>query len=150
MRNGADEVFGGDAAEHGQWESGRMRWSLGALGDLTWMVLPEARPFLVRHAKEELDSALEQGTFLGVVLESPIANHIGELMLQAMGDLPAGTDLVRRCGVVMLRVFTVDEDWYQNMFRVEVFEYFLFRGWRPQLTELIPEALAAVDHPDLP
>ncbi|WP_253887221.1 hypothetical protein [Actinokineospora diospyrosa] len=139
-----------DVAEHEQWASGRMRWSLGALGDITWMVLPEARPFLVRHAKKELDSALERGTFLDVILESPIANHIGELMLQGMGDLPAGTDLVRRCETVMRRMFTVDEDWYQNMFRVEVFEYLLFRGWRPQLTELIPDTLAAVDHPDLP
>lgn len=43
---------------------GSMSWSLGELGDLFWMAVPETRPILVELAAEELHRAEEADRFL--------------------------------------------------------------------------------------
>jgi hypothetical protein len=51
----------------------RMEWSLGALADLLWLLLPESRPFLIALVKQELERAAENGRELSRVLSHEVA-----------------------------------------------------------------------------
>ncbi|MEV6896491.1 hypothetical protein [Amycolatopsis sp. NPDC051372] len=60
-----------DAAfpEHGDADV-PMPWSLGMLGDLMWMRLPETRPILAEHIAREVEDAMDAGRELMMLVGS--------------------------------------------------------------------------------
>lgn len=91
----ADAVFG--TSDTGpQWT---MEMSLGYLGDLVWLRLPEARPFLADRVVRELEDAITVGRELRRLTALSIASDVlwSPLLRRTLDSAPLDRDLVARC-----------------------------------------------------
>lgn len=75
-----------------------MDWSLGLLGDLMWMRLPESRPFIYAAAREEFERAIERDDELMPISIGDLADEVFwfELLKPAIDAYPASDADVRR------------------------------------------------------
>jgi hypothetical protein len=75
-----------------------MGLSLGFLGDLVWMRLPEARPFVAKRIEREIDAAITAGRELRQLTSSSIASDVlwWPLLSRALDESPLDRQKVGR------------------------------------------------------
>lgn len=79
-----------------------MTWSLGVLGDLMWMRLPESRPFLAELITSEVAEAIEYGRGLMLLVGEIVPDALWHpVMRPALDDYPRTRDrVVAQLGMV--------------------------------------------------
>jgi len=66
-----------------------MQWSLGLLGDMMWMRLPESRPFLARLIATEVETAIENDHELMLLPDMIVIDALRNPVLRpALDDFP--------------------------------------------------------------
>lgn len=91
----------------------RMEWSLGALADLLWLLLPESRPFLISLVGRELEQAAENDRELSQMLSHEVARAAfwEPLLEPALVGLPEGRESAARyCEFVRIAYEFDDRD----------------------------------------
>jgi len=102
-----DAVFG--AADPG---AGRtMELSLGYLGDLVWLRLPEARPLVADQVARELDDAMAMGRELRHPTALNIVSDVlwTPLLRRLLESSPLDRELLARCLAVIREAYTSEE-----------------------------------------
>jgi hypothetical protein len=87
-----------------------MPWSLGLLGDMMWMRLPETRPFLAKLIESELEDAISAGRelmrpLLGCVVPDALWHPV---MKPALKDFPRSRERLEEMCRVVLDAFQAD------------------------------------------
>jgi hypothetical protein len=110
VRSGSplDAAFSQDAEERSA--AGPMELSLGYLGDLVWMRLPEARPLLADRIEREVQDAINIGRGLNHLSASGIAADVlwSPLMRRALEEDPLDRAAVARYLAVVREAYVAD------------------------------------------
>jgi hypothetical protein len=111
---------------------GRMSWSLGAFGDLLWMVVPASRSFLVELACEELADAQLGARYLQPISDAEIAHRLrADTIETALAGGPGWELLLGRCFAVLRRLLAgEDGEHYRGVFDAKIRGPLLRRGGR--------------------
>ncbi|MFC4856928.1 hypothetical protein [Actinophytocola glycyrrhizae] len=107
----ADAAFSHDVTALGSGVP--MSWSLGTLGDLMWMRLPETRPFLAERIARAVQDAIDQDDEL-ILLVGPVAADAlwHPVMRPALDSYPNTKDRVAAQFLVVGEAYLADHpDW---------------------------------------
>lgn len=134
-----------------------MPWSLGHLGDLMWMTLPETRPFLAAQIVSEVEDALEYGRQLGPLLPGTLASHAlwHPVMRPALDEYPNSRDRVAGHLRFLYEVYkSVEPDQTESPDQLAtrealdsyVIDWLREPAYREIVDEVVPELAALIDH----
>ncbi|MFB9907812.1 hypothetical protein [Allokutzneria oryzae] len=124
-----------------QLERGTMSWSLGDLGDILWMMVPELRPVISELAREEFEKAITYNRYLHELSRAELCDAVSAILLRSLRDLPVWRDTAVRCLTAMRRVIKDTGDDYRDTFANEIMNPVTFAGLWPALAELDPELI---------
>ncbi len=92
-----------------RFDVGPMAWSLGRLGDLLWLRLPEMRHSITRCAVDELDDAVDQGRALEPLSPYRLCSDFyDEILRPAIEGVPSTYRLLARAAQVLHCILETD------------------------------------------
>ncbi|QRP42709.1 hypothetical protein [Amycolatopsis sp. FDAARGOS 1241] len=103
-----------------------MSWSLGVLGDLMWMRLPEARPILAEGIADEVENAMDAGRVLILLVGDLVTDLWHRVMEPTLNNFPRTKERVAAQLRVVLEVYRAehpDQDTTRYMIEQSVFIY---------------------------
>jgi hypothetical protein len=120
-----------------------MQWSLGALGDLLWMRLPEARPLLAKRIERAVEDSIESDSELRTLTVGEIVTEVlGPVLMSTLAAHPEKqTELTGQLNVVKdaYRLESWDHDTIRYMLDAFTFELLRTPQHRSIVAELDPE-----------
>lgn len=125
-----------------------MRMSLGYLGDLVWLRLPEARPFLAERVVRELEDAITADREPRHVTALSIASDVlwSPLLRRTLDASPLDRELVARCLAVVREAYVSESsnDEVREALLVYVFDGLGSSEYRPVVEEIDREFFEVV------
>ena len=125
-----------------------MGLSLGVLGDLFWLTLPEMRPILKRMLLEELDDAIERNRETWDISPFQICSEFcDEILEPALGDMPESIALAQRsCAALgqVVKIYANLNSLLRNAVALEIFERVILEPMRSQISKIDSELVAHI------
>ncbi|MFI5611662.1 hypothetical protein [Amycolatopsis sp. NPDC051903] len=125
-----------------------MSWSLGVLGDLMWMRLPETRPFLAERIAREVEDAMTTGGELVMLVGSIVPDALWHpVMKPTLNNYPRTKDRVAAQLRVVLEAYRAehpDRDATRYAIEQYVFIYLQDPPYRAIVEEVDPELASVV------
>ncbi|MFI7674621.1 hypothetical protein [Actinophytocola sp. NPDC049390] len=116
-----------------------MTWSLGRLGDLMWMRLPEARPLLAKLITSELEHAMNARSELMLLVGDIVTDALWRpLMCPTLDDYPRTRDQVARQFQVVREGYLADHP-DQDATREMLVDYVFYNLQEPKYLAIVEE-----------
>lgn len=116
-----------------------MTWSLGLLGDLMWMRLPETRPFLAERIARAVEDAIDQNDELILLLGSIVPDALWHpVMRPTLDDYPRTKDRVAAQLRVVREAYLAEHP-DQDATRGTLEDYVLYNLQEPEYRRIVEE-----------
>ncbi|MPZ81400.1 MAG: hypothetical protein GEV28_13750 [Actinophytocola sp.] len=116
-----------------------MTWSLGLLGDLMWMRLPETRPFLAQRIARAVEDAIDQRRELWLLVGDIVTGALWRpVMCPTLDDYPRTRDRVAAQLRVVREAYLADHP-DQDATRYMLMHYVLYNLQEPEYRRIVEE-----------